>query len=136
MPSSVMVTASAVAARARVTWQWRARVPDDIGDRLDHDAVRGDLDRGRERGQVVTGVHAGGKTGLAGQPLDGLGAGGGEAEFVERRRAQPFDEAPDVHDRVADLLGQVVQPPRCAIGAGREQRPRGLGLQRQRPQID
>ena len=87
----------------------RAGVPDRVGDGLDHDAVRGDLDGGRKRGQVIPGVHAGGEASARGQPLDGLGARAGQAELVQGRRPQPLDEAPDVDDRAADLLAEVVQ---------------------------
>jgi hypothetical protein len=86
-----------------------AGVPDRVGDRLDHDAVCGDLDGGRKRGQVIAHVHAGGEVGARGQPLDGLSARAGQAELVQGRRPQPFDQAPYVDDRAADLLAEVVQ---------------------------
>ncbi len=108
-----------------------AGVPDGVGDRLDHDAVGGDLDGGRQRGQVVTGVHAGRQAGPGGQPLDGLGARACQAELVQGGRAQPFDQAPDIDHGAADLLAEVVQLAGGAVAARREQRPRGLGLQRQ-----
>ena len=106
-------------------------VPDGVGHRLDHDAVGGDFDGGRQRGQVVAGVHAGGQAGPGGQPLDGLGARAGQAEFVQRRRPQSFDQAPDIDHGAADLLAEVVELAGGAVAARREQGPRGLGFQRQ-----
>jgi hypothetical protein len=108
-----------------------AGVPDGVGHRLDHDPVRRDLDRGGKRWQVVRGEHAGGELSPRGQPVRGQGARAGQAEFVQGRRAQPFDEAADVQDRPADFLAEIVQLPGRAVGAGREQGARRLGLQRQ-----
>ena len=71
-------------------------VPDGVGDRLDHDAVGGHFHGGRERGHVARGIHTRDEFGGCGQPFNGLGAGTGKAKLVQGRRAQPFDEAPDV----------------------------------------
>jgi hypothetical protein len=46
------ITSTAVAGAI-----WDARR---VGDRLNHDAVRGDLDRGRKRRQVLADAHASG----------------------------------------------------------------------------
>ena len=104
-------------------------MPDGVGHCLDHDPVGGDLDSGRQRGQVVRGVHARRQAGADGQPLDGLGARTGKAELIQGRRTQPFDQAPDIDHGAADLLAEVAQLTGGAVGARREQCPRGLGLE-------
>lgn len=84
-------------------------VPDGVGHRLHHDAVRRDLDCGWQHRHVFGCEHAGGELGPGGQPVGSLGARVGQAEFIQGWWAQAFDEAADIEDRSADLLAQIVQ---------------------------
>ncbi len=89
-----------------------AGVADDVHERLLDDAVGGDLDGGRQWGQVLRGVD-GDVEGLA---IDGGGVlggafaqGGEETELVERGRAELIHKAADIADGRAQAAVPVVQ---------------------------
>ena len=81
----------------------------DVGDRLEDDPERGDLDRG---GQCQLDFAESARTrhrtpGRAGQPIDRLAARADQAELVERRRAQSLDDATHVDDGRADFVAEL-----------------------------
>ena len=104
-------------------------MPDDVADRLKHDAVGGHLDRRTERRQVVGDLDRCAQVGPSGDPAHGLDASGGKPQLIQRRRAQTFDDTSYVDDGSPNLLAEDLQLAGGSIGAGRKQCPRCLGLQ-------
>ena len=77
-----------------------------VGHRLLGYVVRGDLHGRRQGFQVVGGLHGDSQAVVA--VLGGrLAQRRDEAQFVQDRRAQGVDGAPDVGDGVAGALGEV-----------------------------
>src|SRR5438874_2485775 len=90
----------------------------DVGDRLDDDAVGGDLDGSGEH------RHVGETTG------GGVEAGGrAQSELIECRGSQPFDYPPYIGDSSANVCGEVLELTAGRLLLGRQERLGGLRLQ-------
>jgi hypothetical protein len=74
-----------------------------VGHRLGDDPERGHLGRRRQVGQVAD-LEAERQRRAGGQPLRRLGQRGGQAELVESRRPQAFDDAPHLQHGSPQLV--------------------------------
>ncbi len=82
-----------------------------VGERLGDDPVHGDLDRGRQRGEIAVRVHA--DLQLSGPALlpGRLSYGPDQAEVVQAGWAQTVHQPTDLADGAADLGVQLISDP-------------------------
>ena len=90
-------------------------MPHDVGHRLVHDPVGRDLDRGGQPEQVVRGAHRDvGRVAGALETRTALAQRRDQPQLVERRRAQPVDEAAHVVDGLPDVVASPSPADRAA----------------------
>src|SRR5829696_7583030 len=107
----------------------RPGVVRDVGECLLGYAVGCDLDRGRQRWQILWRLHRDVQA-LCGVLRSTLAQSAQEAEIVERRRPEPVDQAPDVGDGILGVRLQLEQQPLGGVRVAPHERADGVDRER------